>query len=128
MFEIIYYSDADGYCEIREWLDDLDRRAYTNKSCRVQFKQIMGCIRLLEISDINFNQMGDKVEKIREDIWELRPGNNRVFFAFLLKGTNKIILLHHYRKKGQKLSEKEFLRAKNNLEDYRHRYITERTN
>lgn len=122
MLEVIYYHDADGHCEILDWLDDLDRRACTNKDCRVQFKQIMGCINLLETDDMNLNKMGDKASKIREDLWELRPGNNRIFFAFLLKGTNKVILLHHFRKKGQKTPEKEIKRASSNLADYRQRY------
>ncbi|MGN0948008.1 MAG: type II toxin-antitoxin system RelE/ParE family toxin [Megasphaera sp.] len=34
-----------------------------------------------------------------EDIWELRPGNNRVFYFYY--DESQYVLLHHFRKKSQ---------------------------
>ena len=53
---------------------------------------------------------------IENEIWELRPGNNRIFFFFYCNGT--YVLLHHYRKKSQKTPQKEISRAKAEMKDY----------
>lgn len=50
------------------------------------------------------------VKHIEGDIWELRPLRNRIFFFYWKE--NKIILLHYYIKKSQKMSNKEFKRQK----------------
>lgn len=53
---------------------------------------------------------------ITEDIWELRPGHNRIFY-FCCVGNN-YILLHHFRKKSQKTSQLEIEKAKAERKDY----------
>lgn len=51
-----------------------------------------------------------------EDIWELRPGNNRVFYFYYKD--NKFVLLHYFRKKSQKTPKREIDRAKAERDDY----------
>ncbi|MDO4515073.1 MAG: type II toxin-antitoxin system RelE/ParE family toxin [Lachnospiraceae bacterium] len=49
-------------------------------------------------------------------MWELRPGNNRVFYFYHKDDT--FVLLHHFRKKSQKTPRREIERAKLNRDDY----------
>ena len=55
-------------------------------------------------------------KNIDEDIWELRPGNNRVFYFYY--SNNTFVLLHHFRKKSQKTPTREIERAKRERDDY----------
>ena len=54
------------------------------------------------------------------DIWELRPLNNRIFYAYYKDG--KFILLHHFVKKTQKTPKKELEQAIRNYNDYLERF------
>lgn len=61
--------------------------------------------------------MPEKITKnIYEDIWELRPGNNRVFYFYYRDNT--FVLLHHFRKKSMQTPPKEIERAKKERDDY----------
>ena len=53
---------------------------------------------------------------IDEDIWELRPGNNRIFYFFC--EDNNFVLLHSFRKKSQKTPHREIEKAKTERNDY----------
>ena len=61
--------------------------------------------------------MPENVTKhLDEDIWELRPGNNRILFFYYKNGI--FILLHQFRKKTQKTPRREIERAKSERDDY----------
>ena len=51
-----------------------------------------------------------------DDIWELRPGNNRVLYFYFKDDT--FVLLHQFRKKTQKTPKRELDRAKAERDDY----------
>ena len=53
---------------------------------------------------------------IEENIWELRPGNNRIFYFYY--GNNSFILLHSFRKKTQKTPRRQINKAKAERDDY----------
>ena len=55
-------------------------------------------------------------KRIDEDIWELRPGNNRVLYFFCRENT--FVLLHHFRKKTKKTPRREIEKAKRERDDY----------
>ncbi len=83
MYTVEFYRTVTGYCNIEDFLDDLLSRAPTNKDARIQHKQVAQYIQFLE--DFG-TRLGDNVTKhLEDDIWELRPGNNRVLF-FLFQG------------------------------------------
>ena len=52
----------------------------------------------------------------KDDIWELRPGNNRVLFFYHKDDT--YVLLHHFRTKTQKTPPREIERAKSERDDW----------
>lgn len=59
----------------------------------------------------------DNITKhIEENIWELRPGNNRIFYFFHEQET--FILLHTFMKKSNKTPKREILKAKRERDDY----------
>ena len=114
MYNIEFYRTESGVCDIEEFLDDLQRRAPTNKDARIQYKQVAQYIQFLE--DYG-TRLGEKVTKhLEEDIWELRPGNNRVMFFFFKDDT--FVLLHHFRKKTQKTPKREIEKAKAERDDW----------
>ncbi|MBR6014949.1 MAG: type II toxin-antitoxin system RelE/ParE family toxin [Firmicutes bacterium] len=89
-------------------------RSLKSKDSRIQHKQVMQYIQLLEDHG---TMLGENVTKHLEDkIWELRPGKNRILFFFDEDET--FILLHHFRKKTQKTPRKEIEKAKNEMNDW----------
>ena len=114
MYNIEFYRTASGVCDVEEFLDDLLKRSESNKDARIQFKQASQYIQFLE--DYG-TRLGENVTKhLDEDIWELRPGNNRVLFFYFKDNT--FVLLHHFRKKTQKTPPREIERAKSERNDW----------
>lgn len=114
MFRIEFYSTSDGISELWDFLDELQQKALKNKDARIQHKQIVQYIQLLEDQGTH---LGDNITKhIEEDIWELRPGNNRVLYFYHKDDT--YVLLHQFRKKTQKTPRREIERAKKERDDW----------
>ena len=114
MYKIVFYETSDGVSELWNFLDDLQQRASTNKDARIQHKQIIQYIQLLEDHG---TRLGEKITKhLDEDIWELRPGDNRVFFFYHKDDT--FVLLHQFRKKTQKTPPREIAKAKHERDDW----------
>ena len=98
MYEVEFYEDANGVSELWDFLEELRVKSATNKDARIQHKQIALYIQLLQDSG---TRLPENITKhLVEDIWELRPGNNRVFYFCWRE--NKFVLLHQFRKKSQK--------------------------
>lgn len=53
---------------------------------------------------------------LKGDIWELRPLDNRIMYAYWKDNT--FVLLHYFNKKTQKTPKSEIQIAKNNLKDF----------
>ena len=113
MYEIEFYETADGVSELWNFLDDLEQKAETSKDARIQHKQISFYIQLLKDHG---TRLGENITKnLDEDIWELRPGNNRVLYFYFRD--NKFVLLHQFRKKTQKTPRREIEKAKAERDD-----------
>ena len=114
MFNIDFYETSDGHSNIQEFLDSLRVKAASVKDARIQYGQIARCIELLQENGTNLPVQIAK--HLDEEIWELRPGDNRVLFFYFNEGT--YVLLHHFRKKSQKTPPREIARAKSEMKDY----------
>lgn len=113
-YTIEFYEKANGESDVWNFLEDLRNKAATSKDARIQYKQLSLYIQLLQD---NGPLLPDNVAKhLEEDIWELRPGNNRVFYFYYDNET--FVLLHHFRKKSQKTPRRELERAKAERDDY----------
>ncbi len=114
MFNIDFYRTAQGFSDIEVFLDDLEKRAATNKNARIQHKQVAQYIQFLADHG---TRLGENITKhLDDDIWELRPGNNRVLFFYFKDDT--FVLLHHFRKKTQKTPKREIDKAKSERDDW----------
>lgn len=113
-YNIIFYEKENGESEIWNFLEKLRKKSATNKDARIQYKQTALYIELLQK---NGTMLPDNVTKhIDENIWELRPGNNRIFYFYC--DENDFILLHSFRKKTQKTPRREIEKAKAERNDY----------
>ena len=122
MFTIDFYETANGQSDVRDFMEELRQKRESNKDARIQFKQIAMYIELLAR---NGTQLPDNITKhIDDGIWELRPGNNRVFYFYFQD--DRFVLLHHFRKKSQKTPQREIDRAKAERADYLNRKGTEK--
>ena len=114
MYNVGFYETQDGKSQIWEFLEDLRIKAATSKDARIQHKQASLYIELLQQ---NGTRLNENITKHLEDgIWELRPGNNRVFYFFFQDNT--FVLLHQFRKKTQKTPKREIEKAKRERDDY----------
>ncbi|MCQ2507160.1 MAG: type II toxin-antitoxin system RelE/ParE family toxin [Dorea sp.] len=114
MYTIEFYEDANGNSELWNYLEELREKSHSSKDARIQYKQISLYIQLLQD---NGTHLPDNITKyLGDEIWELRPGNNRVFyFSF---ENNHFILLHCFRKKSQKTPRRELQKAIAERADY----------
>ena len=114
MYNVQFYETQDGKSQIWEFLEDLRIKAATSKDARIQHKQASLYIELLQQ---NGTRLNENITKHLEDgIWELQPGNNRVFYFFFQDNT--FVLLHQFRKKTQKTPKREIEKAKRERDDY----------
>lgn len=114
MYTVEFYETRDGQCPVWEFLENLRIKSASNKDARIQHKQAGLYIELLQQ---NGTRLNDNITKHLEDgIWELRPGNNRVFYFFY--ENNTFVLLHQFRKKSQKTPKREIEKAKSERIDY----------
>ncbi len=119
-YEIVFYQTRDGECQVWDFLENLRIKAATNKDARIQHKQASLYIELLSL---NGTKMSENITKhLEENIWELRSGNNRVFYFFVQENT--FVLLHQFRKKSQKMPRREIEKAKRERDEYLHRKET----
>lgn len=114
MYKIEFYENQQGESDVWDFLETLRIKSTTNKDARIQYNQIIFYIDLLAKNGTN---LPTKITKHLEDnIWELRPGNNRVFYFYY--DESQYVLLHHFRKKSQKTPKREIIRAKSERDDY----------
>ena len=114
MYTVEFYETKDGECQVWDFLEGLRIKAASNKDARIQHKQASLYIELLQQ---NGTHMNENITKHLEDgIWELRPGNNRVFYFFFQDDI--FVLLHQFRKKSQKTPKREIEKAKRERDDY----------
>ena len=114
MYTVEFYETQDGECQVWDFLEGLRIKAATNKDARIQHKQASLYIELLQQNGTHLNE--NITKHLEDGIWELRPGNNRVFYFFFQDNT--FVLLHQFRKKSQKTPKREIEKAKRERDDY----------
>ncbi len=113
-YEIIFYERTNGKSDVWNFLEKLREKSENNKDARIQYNQITLYIELLQK---NGTLLPENITKHLDDnIWELRPGKNRVLYFFC--DNQKFVLLHHFQKKTQKTPQYEIKKAKKERDDY----------
>lgn len=112
MYNIEFYEDANGHSELWDFLEELRLKAATNKDAPAKADQFV-----YSVSRRQRHRLNENITKhLDDDIWELRPGNNRVLYFYFKDDT--FVLLHQFRKKTQKTPKREIERAKAERDDY----------
>ena len=70
-YQIIFYEKSNGKSDVWDFLEQLRHKSMKSKDARIQYKQVLLSIELLQQ---NGNVLPDTIAKhITEYIWELRP-------------------------------------------------------
>lgn len=113
-YNIIFYEKQNGVSEIWDFLENLRHKSLTSKDARIQYNQ--ACL-YIELLQDNGTHLPETITKhIEDNIWELRPGNNRIFYFYC--DNNDYVLLHSFRKKTKKTPRREITKAKSERDDY----------
>ena len=115
MFDVFFYKDKNGNSPIEDYLNNL--AAKSDKDSRIKLSKIYEYVKYL--SKVGLQAREPYVKHLDDDVWELRPINDRILFAAW--DGQSFILLHHFIKKTQKTPPREIKQAKRNLADYRER-------
>ena len=118
VYELILYETESGNRPVEDYLRNLYKENQIEDAAKI--KDYMELLEKHGVAQINnyHSQAVKKVDK-KNNIWELRPGDNRVFF-FHFTG-EKYVLLHAFRKKSQKTPPQQIEQAVREMKDYRRR-------
>lgn len=97
IYEAVFYKSVAGKEPVREWLLDLERND----------KKIIGSdIRVVEFSG---ELKPPRVKKIETRLWEVRShlSNDKIARVLFTLKDDKMVLLHGFIKKSQKLSQQD---------------------
>lgn len=108
MFEVIFYFNRQGKSEVLDFLDNLSIKSQTSKTDSINREKILTYISALQKYGTRIGR--PYVKHIENELWELRPLKNRIFFFYWKN--NKFVLLHYFIKKTQKTPKKEIEKAK----------------
>ena len=114
MYEVEFYKDKNGKELVKEYLQELIEKAKINKNYRIKYKKIYEYLELLQIYGTRIGL--PVIKHIEENIWELRPIKDRIFFFYWKNNT--FILLHCFEKKTTKTPIREIEHAKRNMKDF----------
>jgi len=122
LYTVEFYEKSNGNSELWDFIEDLRIKSSSNKDARIQYKQVILYIQLLQDNGTNLPK--NVAKHLVENIWELRPGNNRVLYFYF--ENNTFVLLHQFRKKTQKTPIREIEQAKSERDDYLSRKESEK--
>jgi phage-related protein len=91
---VTFFTTSSGRAPVLEYLDRLS----TEERARV-----FG--RIAEIEEHGLDSVGVQFRQIRHKLWEIKWTAHRIFYA--CPRADEIVLLHAYRKAGQKLPQPE---------------------
>src|SRR2546421_10547561 len=95
--------------------------AYIGALARSRPAEAASIARYIDLLEEHGEQLQPPVASIidrKERIFELRPGNHRVAYAF---HRGKYVVLHAWRKQTQKVDKQELRRARLRLDDWKRR-------
>ena len=116
MFDIEFWEDKKGYSDVADYIENLSKKS--DKDSRVNLRKIVAYIDIL--SEKGNSICHPVARHVDDDIWELRPLDNRFMYAYITG--DKIIILSHFIKKTNKTPKVEIEKAKKRLEEYKEKY------
>src|SRR5574338_1132544 len=113
MAEVVLYADSRRREPVFDYIEALARSRLAEAAAIERY------IDLLENKGERLHPPFAAIIDRKERIFELRPGNHRVAYA---PHGHAYVLLHAWRKRGQKLDEREAATARRRLADWRSRH------
>lgn len=111
IYKIYFYKNSNGEQPVLEYLNKLKKQ--NSKNSRLNLNKIQDYIQVLAM---NGKSAGlPYIKHIEEEIWELRPLKNRIFFVSFTNG--RFVLLHCFLKKTQKTPKREIEKAKKEYQE-----------
>lgn len=113
MFDIKFWEDENGYSDTADYIEKLSHN--NDKDSRINLHKITAYLDVL-------SEKGNSIcypiaRHIEDDIWELRPLDNRFMYAYITD--NRIIILSHFIKRTEKTPRTEIERARRRLKTYK---------
>ena len=105
MWQIFFYEDHRGKSPVLDFMNALSARDRA---------KVNNVLRLLEEFGTDLGM--PHARRIKGRLWELRPGDNRLFY--FLQVERKFIILHDYRKRSMKAPEKEIATALRRMQEF----------
>ena len=114
---MIFYEDKKGCSKVIKFIHELSLKSKKDKNSSILLNKIIAYFDMLE-------ELGTRVgypvtKHLEGEIWELRPLNNRILYAYYKDNT--FIILHYFVKKTRKTPSREIEQAIRNLKDYKGR-------
>lgn len=116
MFDIEFWEDKKGYSDVADYILSLSTKS--DKNSMINLRKIVAYMDVL--SEKGSSVCYPVARHIEEEIWELRPLDNRFMYAYITG--SKIIILSHFIKKTNKTPKAEIEKAKKRLEEYKEKY------
>ena len=91
---IYYFIDEDGYNPVKEFIDSLTDVDQTRVYAYIN-----------ELMKQGYNLRRPMADYLRDDIYELRPRDNRIFYFFYLR--DRAVLVHAIKKHVKRIPEKD---------------------
>lgn len=115
MYDIELYQSPNGNTPLSKYFKDIKKR-YGN----TEFASIRYYVDLLSKYGMLINNYkSHAIRQIDGDLYELRPGKNRIFFFYFHDET--FVLLHGYRKQKQEAPQHEIETARKRMKEYQRR-------
>ena len=117
MYKIRFYKDRKGNVPVLDFLRKLAKQK--GKDARINLGKIQDYIKVLEEHGTRAGEPYIKKVDDKENIWELRPLGNRIFFVAWIE--NSFVLLHVFQKQTQKTPQRQIDQARREVKDLRER-------
>lgn len=105
MWQIFFYEDHRGKSPALDFVNTLSARDRA---------KVNNVLRLLEEFGTDLGM--PHARRITGRLWELRPGDNRLFYFLQIE--HQFVILHGYRKKSMKAPEKEIATALRRMQEF----------
>lgn len=117
MYKIRFYRKKDGEEPVAEFMKKL--ASQKGKDSRIQLGKIRDYIKVLQEHGTRAGEPFVKKVDDKENIWELRPLGNRIFFVAWIENT--FVLLHVFQKQTQKTPQRQIDQARREVKDLKER-------
>lgn len=117
VYKIRFYRKKDGEEPVAEFMKKL--ASQKGKDSRIQLGKIRDYIKILEEHGTRIGEPFVKKVDDKENIWELRPLGNRIFFVAWIENT--FVLLHVFQKQTQKTPQRQIDQARREVRDLKER-------